>query len=95
MVLAALPPARSLPEFKRNLQGMLLRRLHNWEAAQRQRLFLLVTPHLIGGAISMGVRQVREDLSRDPKYRRPEPEGFALDHEEGERWRRFKLQKTR
>jgi hypothetical protein len=36
-----------------------------------------------------------EDERRDPKRRRPEREGFAIDHEEGERWRRFNVLKTR
>jgi hypothetical protein len=81
----------SWPEQRQKFRSLVSRRLREWERERRLQMFRRVTPHLMGGAISMGVRWVREDESRDPKYRRPEPAGFAIDHAEGERWRRFNL----
>ena len=66
---------------------------HGWIRDWERRRFLRLIARsaaMVQQPISIGARMLLEDASRHPERRHPEPLGFEIDHEEGERWRRFK-----
>jgi hypothetical protein len=78
------------------IYGMLQRRLYNWEAAQQRRLFERVKPRQQPQAYVPWLtrRVLAKESARLPGRRRPEERGFQIDHDEGRRWRRFRLSGT-
>jgi hypothetical protein len=83
--------------YERNLQAIVIRRLRQWERQRFLRLHERIKPILQARRdISMGSRWVIEDETRRSRTtRHPESSGFAIDHEIGERWRRFNQLETK
>jgi hypothetical protein len=82
--------------YHKNSLGIAERQIRNWEQKQVLLLYPRIKPQLQPqAAIGMGARWVMADDSRHPMHRHPESAGFAIDHEVGERWRRFNLLKTK
>jgi hypothetical protein len=78
--------------YQYNIWMLMDWKLRNWE---QQRLIALcrripLPKQPIEPPTNLGTRMLIEDAERPPSNRRPESSGFEIDHQDGERWRRFK-----